>query len=80
MSMSCYLAKKGLCRWTEAFPGGFKIITWALKSGKGGQKNQRDAAEEEAGEIQSVAGTHPTVASFEDGGVEQPGNVSASRS
>lgn len=40
--------------------------TQALKSRQGGQKSQRVAVEEEAGKIQSMTGTRPTIADFED--------------
>lgn len=72
--------KKGLCRWSKAFPGVSNVITWALKSGQEGQKSQRDVVEERAGEIQSVTGTHCTVAGCEDRGGQEPGNAGASGS
>lgn len=35
---------------------------------EGREVNQRDVAEKEAGEVQSVRRTQPAVAGFEDGG------------
>lgn len=49
------------------FSRGPDASTQALKSRQGGQKSQRVAVEEEAGKIQSVTGTRPTIADFEDG-------------